>query len=198
VFAPLIFSTCICRINWNSLVKVCSLGRVRKLKLENWSQGKCSPLSSPTGGEHSLLSRKNGGGANRILPQGISSPLGDNFTPGGQLHPWGTTSPLGGQLHPWGTTSPLWGQRLPWGKTSPLGGNIKDDGWILLTPQCRECQQVSMPWDRVLNLCLSGLGTDNEGRPSGLGADRSWGRWRTARSQAGPSCRGPLGPEEGA
>jgi hypothetical protein len=42
-------------------------------------------------------------------PWGKTSPLGENFTPGGKLHPWGKTSPLGenftpgGKLHPWGS-----------------------------------------------------------------------------------------------
>jgi hypothetical protein len=77
---------------------------------------------------------------------GPTSPLGVNFTPGGQLHPWGSTSPLGanftpgGQLHPWGPTSPLGanfisgGQLYLWGPTSSLGPNfspaeIKNDFW---------------------------------------------------------------------
>jgi hypothetical protein len=97
-----------------------------------------TPSFTPRG-EHSLLFRRMEGKQMISLPRdnltsrGKNSPLGDNFTPGGQLRPWGTTSPLGDNFAPGGQFRP-WGQF----KKGPLGSPgavvvdvVLDPGWTL-------------------------------------------------------------------
>jgi hypothetical protein len=68
--------------------------------------------------------------------KGTSSPLGDKFTPGGQVRPWGTSSPPGGQVRPRGTSSPPGdkfapgGQVRPRGTSSPLGNKFIPGGQV--------------------------------------------------------------------
>jgi hypothetical protein len=68
--------------------------------------GGCSPLRSPPG-VNTLYCLEEWRSKQRISPLGIFSP------PKGQIHPLGTTSPLvdnfapGGQLRPWGQSLPL-------------------------------------------------------------------------------------------
>jgi hypothetical protein len=50
-------------------------------------------------------------------PWGHSSPLGANFSPGGQLLPWGPTSPLGANFSPLGQLQQWWWSHFaPWAK----------------------------------------------------------------------------------
>jgi hypothetical protein len=121
------------------------------------SRGEICPLCR---GERSLIFRRMEG-ANRD-----SSPLGDDFTLGGQLYPWGSTLPLGanftpgGQLYPWGPTLPLGfnftpgGQLYPWDSTLHLGANFTPEGQLY-------------PWGPTLHL---GANFTPGGQISSLGA----------------------------
>jgi hypothetical protein len=51
-------------------------------------RGEVPPFVPPRG-EHSFIVWKNGGANREFHLQGITSPLGDKFTPAGQLRPWG-------------------------------------------------------------------------------------------------------------
>jgi hypothetical protein len=68
-----------------------------ELGLQGWNlypRGNVHPFFTLRG-EHSLLFRRKRGDQ-RISPQGITSPLGD------EIHPWGTTSPLESKFAPRG------------------------------------------------------------------------------------------------
>jgi hypothetical protein len=131
--------------SFRSLVLETTKGRTFSPRGEICPLGlKLSPLFT-TRGEHSLLFKNWRG-------EGITSSLGDKFTPGGQLRPWGTTSPLGSKFAPRGEvkngpqgcrpsvrlvillyirecshlgwTIPLGDKVNPWGPSSPLGENF--------------------------------------------------------------------------
>jgi hypothetical protein len=85
-------------------------------------------LSFTSRGEHSLMFRRMKG----LHTWGITSPLGANFTSGGQLHPWGPTSPLGA-TSPLGDNFTPGGQLKPWGSNFAPGPGGEVKNWPLVT-----------------------------------------------------------------